>query len=629
MTDFLIFKKDKKQENILGLAELQKAYKFEADGTNYYIGINNITADSFRTTHRGLMDKHQKFFKEVLEFLAKSAKDHKTIVLGLEPPSKRDFMADMPHLESPYEYVKRHLDMIGAMARELAEFQLQASRSGKELRIFIRYASEMNDRQSANLYAGLPQEYKDSFRQVRAIFQQLAPQIRFSFSPALRADLMNLPIGISQYWPGDDVVDVAAATWYSGNDTQLRAAKTHLDFYLEGFKEHGKPFAIDEMGGRKVDPKGLPQIDAVLVDMLQHLATHQPAQGFAYVTAFAEGKWGAEDPKLPEPGQEPKLTPLPGLVAALPAPQLVATVPHPVPLTAVAAAIPLMAATVPGVGGTFGVKVITAESWGAIPKGPFARTQPQFIVIHHTDSNNPPNHSSRGGLDGCKQFARSIQLSHLARGFSDSGHNFLNTVDGTVLEGRHGSLRAVEQGFCVQSAHAAQDPPKLAGGNQSPGIENEGNFMKQDMQEPQWSRLVELCAAICRSCHLSPSSIRGHREFSDTDCPGDRLFAKLPQLRKEIADKLGVVLEEHELANAVPGMLKLGSRGDDVLKLQQRLREVGHSPGAPDGIFGENTRAAVVAFQRANGLTDDGVVGPMTLRKLQLDLGGQLVAAER
>lgn len=63
-------------------------------------------------------------------------------------------------------------------------------------------------------------------------------------------------------------------------------------------------------------------------------------------------------------------------------------------------------------------------------------------------------------------------------------------------------------------------------------------------------------------------------------------------------------------------LLKLGSRGDDVKQLQNRLNELGYSCGAADGIFGNATRTAVINFQRANGLAADGIAGPATLGKL-------------
>ena len=63
-------------------------------------------------------------------------------------------------------------------------------------------------------------------------------------------------------------------------------------------------------------------------------------------------------------------------------------------------------------------------------------------------------------------------------------------------------------------------------------------------------------------------------------------------------------------------MLKKGSSGDDVAKLQKRLAAAGFDPGAADGIFGPKTEAALKAFQEANGLAVDGIAGPATNGKL-------------
>lgn len=54
-----------------------------------------------------------------------------------------------------------------------------------------------------------------------------------------------------------------------------------------------------------------------------------------------------------------------------------------------------------------------------------------------------------------------------------------------------------------------------------------------------------------------------------------------------------------------------------VRELQQQLTARGYSPGAADGIFGNRTDAAVRAFQQANGLAVDGIVGPRTMAALQ------------
>jgi hypothetical protein len=256
----------------------------------------------------------------------------------------------------------------------------------------------------------------------------------------------------------------------------------------------------------------------------------------------------------------------------------------------------------------FTPKVISAGEWGASSpiNAPFDRIIPKYVVIHHTFQ---PRNASQGTLDGAKKAAHQIQAFHMGpqRGWSDSGHNFLNTKGGFLLEGRHGSLEAAISGFCVQSAHARQDPGKLAGGNVSPGIENEGDFDQEQMEQDQWDSLVELCASLCSSCHIDPSNIRGHRDFSVTQCPGNWLYDRLDQLRCEVRSTLD--LPAVDSAEERERVLSFGLRGPDVLELQKRLSELGFSPGPIDGIFGDHTRSAVIAFQNSRQLLPDGVVG--------------------
>ncbi len=65
--------------------------------------------------------------------------------------------------------------------------------------------------------------------------------------------------------------------------------------------------------------------------------------------------------------------------------------------------------------------------------------------------------------------------------------------------------------------------------------------------------------------------------------------------------------------------LSNGSNGEEVKKLQETLIEKGYDPGEADGIFGTKTRAAVMAFQKDNGLVSDGIAGPKTLAALGIN----------
>ena len=67
-----------------------------------------------------------------------------------------------------------------------------------------------------------------------------------------------------------------------------------------------------------------------------------------------------------------------------------------------------------------------------------------------------------------------------------------------------------------------------------------------------------------------------------------------------------------------------GSKGDNVRLLQQALIGFGYLSGQADGKFGPMTEEAVIRFQKANGLTADGLAGTKTLSLL---LGGQTVPA--
>ena len=59
-----------------------------------------------------------------------------------------------------------------------------------------------------------------------------------------------------------------------------------------------------------------------------------------------------------------------------------------------------------------------------------------------------------------------------------------------------------------------------------------------------------------------------------------------------------------------------GSSGEQVRVIQTKLKNWGYYDGAVDGVFGSQTTQAVKYFQRKNGLTADGIVGPATLKAL-------------
>ena len=68
-------------------------------------------------------------------------------------------------------------------------------------------------------------------------------------------------------------------------------------------------------------------------------------------------------------------------------------------------------------------------------------------------------------------------------------------------------------------------------------------------------------------------------------------------------------------------VLRNGSKGPEVKKIQEKLGV------DPTGNFGPKTAAAVKAWQKANGLKDDGIVGPNTLTKMGIAVSAAPAAA--
>ncbi|WP_243398309.1 peptidoglycan recognition protein family protein [Deinococcus koreensis] len=243
-------------------------------------------------------------------------------------------------------------------------------------------------------------------------------------------------------------------------------------------------------------------------------------------------------------------------------------------------------------------------------------TRPTRIIVHHTASANVSDLSQAQAY----ALARSIQQSHFARGWIDSGQQFTISRGGYVVEGRHRSLEAAQGGTRhVRGAHCD-------GFNDvSVGIENEGTYMTVSPPGGQYAALVTLCAWLCQQYGIPATELYGHRDFNDTDCPGDVLYAKLPQLRQDVAARLGVSVR-------VWPTTRSGQSGERVRSAQRLLAAQGQTLGA-DGSYGPGTVSAVRAFQGAVGLTADGVIGSATWERLirtvrQGDSGAAVQAAQ-
>lgn len=178
-------------------------------------------------------------------------------------------------------------------------------------------------------------------------------------------------------------------------------------------------------------------------------------------------------------------------------------------------------------------RIFSTGEWGALPPRtsiPVLADRPTSIVVHHTTNSNTSDFSQRRAFT----VAREIQRFHMndpRRRWLDTGQHFTVSRGGFILEGRHRSLEIARRGRGhVLGAHAGPNCNRRA-----VGIENEGTYGAALPPAGQRRALTELCAWLCRQYGIAPANIRGHRECSPTDCPGDSLFALLPELRRDVA----------------------------------------------------------------------------------------------
>ncbi len=112
--------------------------------------------------------------------------------------------------------------------------------------------------------------------------------------------------------------------------------------------------------------------------------------------------------------------------------------------------------------------------------------------------------------------------------------------------------------------------------------------------------VVLLAGCIVLATYMIPTIKEVQREMSLTPTP-------LP----EIPGNVMAVTPDPSAPTPEP-VLRTGSRGEEVKEVQTRLYQLGYYTGEIDGQFGNATKAAVIDFQRANGLDADGMVGAET-----------------
>jgi len=258
--------------------------------------------------------------------------------------------------------------------------------------------------------------------------------------------------------------------------------------------------------------------------------------------------------------------------------------------------LPALGVTTPTIYGT--------STWGARPSSSPITVldwRPNKVIVHHTATGNSTDYSQAHAFS----LARSIQNYHMdVNGWIDTGQQFTISRGGYIMEGRHRSKEVLTGGTRhVRGAHTSGQ------NDYAVGIENEGTYVTASPTTALWNSLVNTVAYICQQYAIAPSRIYGHRDYNNTQCPGDRLYSMLPQLRDEVAAKLGSPNPPDPVSWP---LVRNGNTGEQVRSVQYLLRQQGRTEVAADGVFGSITETAVRWLQSSRGLTVDGMVGSET-----------------
>jgi N-acetyl-anhydromuramyl-L-alanine amidase AmpD len=257
-----------------------------------------------------------------------------------------------------------------------------------------------------------------------------------------------------------------------------------------------------------------------------------------------------------------------------------------------------------------GPAITDTATWGARPSSSpvnILNSRPDKVIVHHTATANVTDYSQAHSYD----LAQAMQTYQMdTEHWIDTGQHFTISRGAFITEGRHGSLSGLLSGTQhVEGAHCTSQNTVAI------GIENEGTYTTVDPSSAQYGALLDLITFICTQYGLRPYQIYGHRDFNNTECPGDRLYAMIPQLRRDVASRIG-----GDPTGPVWPVLANGSSGEQVRTLQYLLLQHGAATLTVDGQYGPATQSAVTDFQNTTHAAADGIAGNQTWGQAVLPL---------
>jgi hypothetical protein len=189
-------------------------------------------------------------------------------------------------------------------------------------------------------------------------------------------------------------------------------------------------------------------------------------------------------------------------------------------------ALPALAADDPAI-------LLRAE-WGAKPATlEMEANAPVHLTIHHTATTPNSKRSLAEKLTSLQRFSQAeerLSDGRLKVAWADIPYHYYIDVNGGIGEAR-------EEKF-IGDSNTDYD---LHG---HVGVVLEGNFEDEPPTPQQVESLVALLAHLAEKHGIDPKEIDVHQHYAQTACPGKHLIGLLPDIRRDVAVRVGSKLAE-------------------------------------------------------------------------------------
>ena len=152
-------------------------------------------------------------------------------------------------------------------------------------------------------------------------------------------------------------------------------------------------------------------------------------------------------------------------------------------------------------------KIITKAEWGGKPSSGTLRAHfPSRLTLHHGGDAKP-----LAASDDSKKLVAGLQnFSLVTKGWVDIPYHFMIDLDGRIYEARDPLASGDTNTTYDPTGHLL--------------IEVMGNYELQAPNRKQLDAICDMMAWACDYYNIDPATIRGHKDYAQTQCPGKSLY---------------------------------------------------------------------------------------------------------